>query len=118
MFDFITNSNLFCKMEMAVWDAEDKIKNAPTTIKNTIQEKVTLENVVKTTFAVGTASAVVGAGASIATMAMTGATKQLVVSSVVYSAKAVTYGYALNELNKDRKEEDKIKVEDMEMKRR
>jgi hypothetical protein len=27
MFDFITNSNLFCKMEMAVWDAEDKIKD-------------------------------------------------------------------------------------------
>ena len=83
LIDKLRCSNLYSKMELAIWDTEDKAKKTA----KAVVDPDNVKKVAKAACAVATITSAAGTGAFIGTMLVEGASKKVAAKTVVNAAK-------------------------------
>ncbi len=83
LIDKLRSSNLYSKMELAVWDTEDIAKKTA----KAVTDPENIKKVAKTACAFATISSAAGTGACVGTMLIEGASKKLVTKTAINATK-------------------------------
>lgn len=83
LIDKLRCSNLYSKMELAVWDTEDKAKKTA----KAVTDPDNIKKAAKAACAVATITSAAGTGACIGTMLVDGASKKLVTKTAINATK-------------------------------